>query len=432
MQKFIKPSLDYIEQNLKTEIKAEELAEMAGYSVWHYYRLFSQLTGSSVLSYILKRRLDHALGEISSGRKAINVVLEYGFDTYAGFYKAFVKMYGCSPKKYLSIYKNKSEVIIMQEKDLRKILENWNIYAGLKIEDITHTDWETQKKSEWQTWEIGNGYYLKTNERSKMLRNIKIAKALEKQGLMSEFLPIATKSGEDYLDGEDIFLLAEKIGEPPPNRPLSDDEIGRLENNDLREKYSFNLGQGMAKLHKAFKEVQDDVKPDENNLYKQVMEWAMPETKKYNQKYSIGVSEDLFDDYTKNFPALFEKLPKQFIHRNPHGGNIVFENGEMAGIIGFEHYNECNVRLFDIIYSAGELNTQPFEIYLKLLTGILKGYDSISPLTNEEKQSIWYVSLSIAMIFIAYLGEMDEDVTRRNREAIVMLAENKEKFYNII
>ena len=34
----IKPGLDYIEENLKTVITVEELASMAGYSVWHYHR----------------------------------------------------------------------------------------------------------------------------------------------------------------------------------------------------------------------------------------------------------------------------------------------------------------------------------------------------------------------------------------------------------
>ena len=94
----IKAALAYIEQNLKTDITAEELAQMAGYATYHYYRLFSAVTGSSIASYILQRRLDHALAEIAAGRKAIDVVLEYGFDTYAGFYKAFVRMYGCSPR----------------------------------------------------------------------------------------------------------------------------------------------------------------------------------------------------------------------------------------------------------------------------------------------------------------------------------------------
>ena len=98
----IKRSLDYIERNLKTIITIEELASISGYSVWHNCRVFSQIIGLPVAGYISKRRLDKAITEISNGRKAVDVVLEYGFDTYAGFYKAFVRMYGCSPKKYLS------------------------------------------------------------------------------------------------------------------------------------------------------------------------------------------------------------------------------------------------------------------------------------------------------------------------------------------
>ena len=64
MQNFIKLSLDYIEQNLKTEITADDLAEIANYSAGHFCRLFSQAMGSTVASYILKRRLDRALDEI--------------------------------------------------------------------------------------------------------------------------------------------------------------------------------------------------------------------------------------------------------------------------------------------------------------------------------------------------------------------------------
>ena len=36
----IQQSLDFIEDNLRTEITAVELAEMAGFSLFHYYRLF--------------------------------------------------------------------------------------------------------------------------------------------------------------------------------------------------------------------------------------------------------------------------------------------------------------------------------------------------------------------------------------------------------
>jgi transcriptional regulator GlxA family with amidase domain len=75
MQDFIKTSLDYIEQNLKTDITADELAEMANYSAGHFNRLFVHAMDSTIASYILKRRLDHALAEIATGRKAIGAVL---------------------------------------------------------------------------------------------------------------------------------------------------------------------------------------------------------------------------------------------------------------------------------------------------------------------------------------------------------------------
>ena len=432
MQKFIKSSLVYIEQNLKTDITVDELAKMANYSVGHFCRLFAQTTDSTIASYILKRRLDHALAEISSGRKAIDVVLEYGFDTYAGFYKAFVKMYGCSPKKYLSIYKNKKpEVLFMHDiKEIKNMLGNWDISSNLEIEDITHTEWQTQKKSEWKTWQIGDGYYLKTNERSKMIRNINIAKALSKQGLSSEFLPIQTKQGDDYLDGENIFLLTRKIGEPLNLRPLTDDEIGRLENNELRDKYGFQLGQAIAKLHKALKSVQDDVKPHEENLYEQGKS-AIPIVKKFD----MGISDDFFNDYIENFGALNDKLPKQLIHGNLCGDYAVYENGEVVGFKGFDIYNLSFPRIFDIIWGAGEINSQPLiDVYLKMLTEMLKGYGSINPLTAEEKQSVYYVLCANYIRGYWYYEETNEpfDLTFRGNRAMVFLAKNKEMFQNLL
>ena len=54
MQNFIKSSLDYIEQNLKADITANELAEMVNYSAGHFCRLFAHEMDSTVASYILK------------------------------------------------------------------------------------------------------------------------------------------------------------------------------------------------------------------------------------------------------------------------------------------------------------------------------------------------------------------------------------------
>ena len=424
----IKSSLDYIEQNLKADITIDELASISNYSTGHFCRMFAQTMDSTVGRYILKRRLDHALASISSGRKAIDVVLEYGFDTYAGFYKAFVKMYGCSPTKYLKIY-CKTEVFMHSEKNIQAISENWDILKGLTIQDASTRHWQTGE-IEWHIWQVGDEYLLKTNERSRMIRNIRIAKALQKEGLVSEFLPIATNVGKDYVDGESIFMLTKKVGEPLVDRPLSGDELARLEFNDKRVQHAYKLGQAVARMHCALQAVQDDVQPYEANLYRQGLN-SMPQVKEYCRKYGLEIEESFFADYEKTFGALYDKLPKQLIHGNPTGDSVVYENGEVVGIKGHEIYNISHVRLFDIIWCAGETRTQPIESYLKMFKEILRGYDSVNPLTTEEKQSIYYVMCAATMNCIDFVGD-GLDVTDRNLDALVFLAKNKEMFCGLI
>ena len=60
-RKMIQDSIDYIEDNIKCDISAQELSENAGFSVFHYYRLFQTAVGLPVMQYILRRRLLNAI-----------------------------------------------------------------------------------------------------------------------------------------------------------------------------------------------------------------------------------------------------------------------------------------------------------------------------------------------------------------------------------
>lgn len=104
-RKAIQRILDYIEDNLKAEISVEELSDLAGFSLFHFYRLFQSAVGMPVMQYITRRRLLHGIHEISLGHKKIDVALSYGYETYAGFYKSFVREIGYTPKVYLKMYK---------------------------------------------------------------------------------------------------------------------------------------------------------------------------------------------------------------------------------------------------------------------------------------------------------------------------------------
>ena len=426
IQDIIKHSLDYIEHHLKTEITAQELAAMVNYSTFHYYRIFSEVMGSSVSNYILKRRLDHALGEIAGGRKAIEVVLEYGFETYAGFYKAFTKMYGCSPKKYLSIYSGhtprKPEVVIVYtEKELREILGNWEIKQGLPLRDVFIID--GTRKSD-KVWQIGEDYFLKTGSREQLLKNLKIAKALEKQHFVSA-LPLLTKTGSEYLEDKEVFVLSRRI----PGRPLT--RADRWGAN--RVHYGFEYGKGIARLHRALQEIQRDISPDEVNLYQTIVTWALPKVRQQNIQWNMGIEEKFIQEYQNTLEVLYDKLPKQLIHRDPNPNNILFLEGKVSGFVDFD-ISEMNVRLWDVCYCATGIlsDDEGYETWLDILGGILHGYNEENALTEEEKQAVFYVICSIQMIFLAYCEGMElKQLAGTNRKMLQFIIDNRERVTQI-
>ena len=53
----IENALEYIETNLKTDMKLADLSRVAGYSEYHFLRVFKEVTGLTPVDYIRKRRL---------------------------------------------------------------------------------------------------------------------------------------------------------------------------------------------------------------------------------------------------------------------------------------------------------------------------------------------------------------------------------------
>lgn len=78
-------SIDYIEEHLQDKMTVEELSAIAGFSPYHFYRLFAAYVGLPVMEYVRRRRLAHAAAELAKGKRVIDIAMEYGFETHAGF-----------------------------------------------------------------------------------------------------------------------------------------------------------------------------------------------------------------------------------------------------------------------------------------------------------------------------------------------------------
>jgi AraC family transcriptional regulator len=82
------------------KLNVEKLAARAGFSSYHFCRIFQWEVGYSIMEYVRNRRLFYAASEFSSERKIIDIAIDYGFDTHSGFSKAFRRYFGCSPEQY--------------------------------------------------------------------------------------------------------------------------------------------------------------------------------------------------------------------------------------------------------------------------------------------------------------------------------------------
>jgi AraC-like DNA-binding protein/N-acetylglutamate synthase-like GNAT family acetyltransferase len=96
----IQELVKYVDEHLQDDVSLVELGKLAGYSPWHIYKLFKFYTGEPFASYVRKRRLLLASRDMGNGRNLLDVALDNGFETAAGFYKAFTKQFKCSPSEY--------------------------------------------------------------------------------------------------------------------------------------------------------------------------------------------------------------------------------------------------------------------------------------------------------------------------------------------
>lgn len=91
----------YIEANLHDEIDLTALAKEAGYSLYHFHRVFKWAVGDSIKEYIRKRRITEAAKELSSSdRPIIDIAVKYGYQSREAFSRAFEKIYGRNPSQF--------------------------------------------------------------------------------------------------------------------------------------------------------------------------------------------------------------------------------------------------------------------------------------------------------------------------------------------
>ena len=97
----IEEVLRYIRLHIHEPLDRETLADVAGFSVPHFHRVFTAQVGESAISYVRRIRLERAARKLRMGAVDITqVALAAGYDSHAAFSKAFKQQYGLSPSEF--------------------------------------------------------------------------------------------------------------------------------------------------------------------------------------------------------------------------------------------------------------------------------------------------------------------------------------------
>lgn len=401
-REIIQQSLDYIEYNLKAEFSVDELCAMAGYSRVHYSRMFQYYLGFTPSEYIVRRKLLYAVYDIAKGNAKIDVALSYGFETYAGFYKAFIREFNCSPSEFIKSYKSvkpfkinilQEECIMISKNKIQKVLENWN----LQNKSISNVYNENTGRQIDNSYYVGDDYVMKFTANFGYIKNaIQTSKALANAELPAAEI-IKTVDGNDYLQsGEIYFTLMRRLKETQ----LKCEDV--IENTSL----AYTIGKNIAKLHKALKSLNEENYTNADLFGNSIK--ALPKIKE-----AADLSDEFIKNYKNGFSEIFDKLPKQIIHRDINPSNMIFDGGEFKGFIDFD-LSEVNIRIFDICYCATAILSEWFNNnidkskWLEILGNLVNGYNSMESLSEYEQQAIPYVIYSIQIICIAYFTQYDK------------------------
>ncbi len=95
----IEKAIAYIEENLCSEaLNTESVARAAGYSKYHFSRIFCDICGMTPTDYIRKRRISEIVRHMRTEHRPISeIAFAYGFNSKENFIRAFKSEHGILP-----------------------------------------------------------------------------------------------------------------------------------------------------------------------------------------------------------------------------------------------------------------------------------------------------------------------------------------------
>lgn len=96
---------NYINDHCTEDLSLDDVAAVAGFSKFHFTRLFKQFTGQPFYRYLNRKRIDCAQKLLVDPQISVTeVALRSGFSSLSAFIRMFKIFQGCTPTEFRSMY----------------------------------------------------------------------------------------------------------------------------------------------------------------------------------------------------------------------------------------------------------------------------------------------------------------------------------------
>ncbi len=252
-------------------------------------------------------------------------------------------------------------------------------------------------------WQVGDSYVIKAyTDLSALERNLTLTRILDSMGIPVG-APLPTREDQPYaVYGEHYFLVSRRL----PGRKLL--QVGVSE--------ARCMGQVLARLHLAFRQCEQAAEFWNNSLLSEMEGWVRSS---FAQNGWRAIPQVQFDTLTARLSEIYGDLPVQLIHRDVHFGNFLFDGETFSGYIDFD-LSQRNIRIFDLCYFLLGLLSEEEKLsvtrkqWFSLVSAVFQGYESLLPLTAQEKAAVPCVMACIELLFAAYFESVHDTVCAEN------------------
>lgn len=148
--------LNFIDQNIDSELSLEKVAAIGHYSPFHLHRVFKEVISETLNAYITRKRIEKTAAMLMH-RKELSIAeiyMQNGFSSNSSFTRAFKKFYEVSPTKFRAISPTKFSKISQTDSKNRQAqgllaayicrmneLKNWiDSNATIEIKELPKLD----------------------------------------------------------------------------------------------------------------------------------------------------------------------------------------------------------------------------------------------------------------------------------------------------